>query len=141
MIKERYQAGSGKWSRRVMLKYALLQIPSLAAVVLGLLLLRQYVEIPAWLCWASVAGWAAKDIALYPLTWKAYDSSPAGDRFSLVGERGVAREQLNPAGHVRVRGALWRAQTAAGARPVAAGEAVRVRAVRGLTLIVEPEPE
>ncbi len=54
----------------------------------------------------------------------------------MVGMVGEAIEDLDPEGQVKVGGEIWRARAA---RPVAAGTRVRVRAVRGLALEVEPE--
>jgi membrane-bound serine protease (ClpP class) len=54
---------------------------------------------------------------------------------ALVGQVGVARETLAPAGQVQVQGELWRA-VARGA-PVEPGARVRVVEVNGLTLTVE----
>lgn len=51
----------------------------------------------------------------------------------LVGERGVARSDLDPEGKVFVHGELWRARAEA---PVAAGQTVEVTAVHGLRLRV-----
>jgi membrane-bound serine protease (ClpP class) len=59
----------------------------------------------------------------------------------LVGDVGVVRQALAPAGEVFIQGALWRAQVEEGAEPVEAGQRVRVREVEGLTLVVEPAPE
>ncbi|HHQ42463.1 MAG TPA: nodulation protein NfeD [Chromatiales bacterium] len=53
----------------------------------------------------------------------------------MVGLVGEALEDLDPEGQVKVEGEIWRARAA---RPVAAGTRVRVRAVRGLVLEVEP---
>jgi len=52
-----------------------------------------------------------------------------------VGEEGEARTALDPAGKVFVHSEIWNARAT---RPVAAGEPVRVVAVRGLELTVEP---
>lgn len=48
-------------------------------------------------------------------------------------------DRIAPCGRVRVSGELWRAELAHGAPGIERGEAVRVRARRGLTLMVEPE--
>ncbi len=53
----------------------------------------------------------------------------------MVGLEGEALEALAPEGQVKVGGEIWRARAV---RPVPAGARVRVRAVRGLTLEVEP---
>lgn len=57
---------------------------------------------------------------------------------SLVGAVGVAQQALEPKGQILVHGEIWLAESAA---PVAAGQPVRVRAVEGLTLLVEPVHE
>jgi membrane-bound serine protease (ClpP class) len=54
----------------------------------------------------------------------------------LVGARAEVVEALAPTGRVRVRGELW---TARAADPAIAGQRVRITAVDGLTLEVEPE--
>ena len=54
---------------------------------------------------------------------------------ALVGKTGVAVGQLWPDGQVKVGGELWRARCAGGCD---AGTKVVVRAVRGLTLEVDP---
>jgi membrane-bound ClpP family serine protease len=48
----------------------------------------------------------------------------------------VARRRLAPRGTVAFGVELWRAEIAASAAPIEAGAAVRVVAVRGLTLVV-----
>lgn len=58
---------------------------------------------------------------------------------SLVGRIGTVREPLNPTGMVFVDGALWQASAANGTVPV--GTSVRVIAVDGLRLRVEPETQ
>jgi membrane-bound serine protease (ClpP class) len=54
----------------------------------------------------------------------------------LVGERAEVVEALAPTGRVRVRGELWAARST---RPAIAGRQVRITAVDGLTLEVEPD--
>ncbi len=53
----------------------------------------------------------------------------------LIGERAEVIEALSPGGRVRLRGEIWNAR---GAAAIARGEPVRVAAVDGLTLVVEP---
>jgi len=65
-------------------------------------------------------------------------STPTMGREELIGEMGVAEVGVDPDGVVRVRDALWRARTNR-ATPIAAGDAVRVVAVEGVLLEVEPE--
>lgn len=53
----------------------------------------------------------------------------------MVGAVGEALEAFEARGYVRVHGERWQAETAC---PVRQGERVRVRALEGLTLIIEP---
>jgi membrane protein implicated in regulation of membrane protease activity len=124
------------WSAQVFGKYWLLQLPEVALLVIILLLLQQGFGIPAWVIWSVVALWIAKDAALYPLLWRSFDPEYPAMSHSLDGEHGVATERLDPSGYVRVRGELWRAELARGARAVDKDERVQVQEMRGLTVIV-----
>ena len=53
----------------------------------------------------------------------------------MVGETGVAQTALSPRGKVFVHGEVW---DAISSTPVAAGEAVVIRRVDGLQLLVDP---
>jgi membrane-bound serine protease (ClpP class) len=55
----------------------------------------------------------------------------------LVGSVGEVRSPLDPEGQIFIQGALWRAR-AIGIGEIGPGNRVRVRAVDGLTLEVEP---
>ena len=65
---------------------------------------------------------------------RSYDY-PADEE--LVGALGEVREPLDPEGQVFIQGALWRAR-ASGTDRIGLGNRVRVKAVDGLTLEVEP---
>ena len=54
---------------------------------------------------------------------------------SLVGKVGVASSNLWPEGQVKISGELWQARCAGGCD---AGTRVVIRAVEGLTLVVDP---
>ena len=56
---------------------------------------------------------------------------------AMVGETAVVVERCDPAGTVRLRGEIWKARCEPGAAP---GDVVRILAVDGLTLEVEPAP-
>lgn len=124
------------WSASVLGKYWALQLPEAALVIVILLLLQEWLGFSTWLTWSLVGLWVAKDAALYPFVWRSYDPGYPTTLHSLDGERGVATERLDRSGYVRVRGELWRAELAPGARPVDKDEPVRVEATRGLRVIV-----
>ena len=64
-------------------------------------------------------------------------ATPTVGREWMVGEEGEAVTGIDPEGTVRVKGALWRALTNR-ATPIPAGDPVRVAAIDGLVLEVEP---
>jgi membrane-bound serine protease (ClpP class) len=65
-------------------------------------------------------------------------ATPTVGREGLLGEMGTAEVAVDPDGVVRLRGARWRARTNR-VTPIAAGDAIRVVAIDGLVLEVEPE--
>jgi membrane-bound serine protease (ClpP class) len=69
---------------------------------------------------------------------RARFSTPTVGREGMIGEMGSAEVTVDPDGVVLVRGARWRARTNR-ATPIAAGDPVRVVAVEGVVLEVEPE--
>jgi membrane-bound serine protease (ClpP class) len=65
-------------------------------------------------------------------------STPTIGRDWMIGEMGQAVADVAPQGTVLIRDALWRAETNR-ATPIRRGEPVRVVAIEGLVLEVEPE--
>jgi len=129
------------WSARVVLRYALFQVPFTALVVVALIVLRKWLDIPTWFIYGVVAFLVIKDIVLFPLVWRSYDPDSPAQSHSLEGARGKALENLNPSGYVEVGAELWKAEVVEGRSPVRRGELVRVCSVRGLTLLVQPDIE
>ena len=85
-----------------------------------------------------VGGTALFMVAGMPSMVRARFSTPTIGRESMVGEVGRALADVDPEGTVEVRGAPWRARTNR-ATPITSGEPVRVVAIDGLLLEVEPE--
>jgi len=127
-----------EWSFRLILRYALFQIPSLVILISILILIRQWVDLPTWLTWSSIGLWIIKDIALFPLVWRAYDRSRIKDVHQRIGDEAIVETCLAPSGHVRIHGELWQAEVEIGVKPVEKGERVRVEGIQGLTLLVKP---
>ncbi len=130
--------GEPRITSRTVVRYILLQIPALGAVVLGLLLVGRWLPVPRWLFWCIVVGWVVKDTVLFFFTWQAYDWGRVDDSVGLVGARGTVSEDLDPRGMVLVRGELWQAVGEDGAGVVPSGTAVTVAEVRGMIAVVRP---
>jgi membrane-bound serine protease (ClpP class) len=73
-----------------------------------------------------------------PAFVRARFSTPTVGREGMIGELGTAEVPVDPDGVVMIRGARWRARTNR-ATPIGLGDPVRVVAVEGLVLEVEPE--
>jgi membrane-bound ClpP family serine protease len=124
---------------RVALRYAALQVPGwmLAAVVL--LWIQTLLEVPTWALWVVGIAWVAKDIALFPLTWRAYvDEGGRGIR-EPVGCVGVCLDRLAPRGSVRAQGEIWGAISEDEGARIEAGSTVRIIGRDGLVLRVRAE--
>jgi len=85
----------------------------------------------------SVLGMIVAMLAGMPAMVRSRFSTPTIGREWMIGEVGTARTPIDPDGTVLVRDAPWRARTNR-ATPIGAGEPVRVAAIDGLLLEVEP---
>lgn len=117
------------------MKYLLLQLPGLAMLILILILLRQWMNIPTWAVWTFTSLWIIKDMVLFPFVWRAYEK---GHPNTIIGSKGTAVGRLSPSGYVRINGELWRARGIEGDSAIEKGETVTVRDLDGLTLVVKP---
>jgi membrane-bound serine protease (ClpP class) len=87
---------------------------------------------------AGVVGVVLTVYAGMPTMVRTRFSTPTIGRDWMIGELGTAVVDVAPTGVVRVRDALWRAETNR-ATPLAAEQTVRVVGIQGLLLEVEPE--
>ena len=122
----------------IYLRYILLNIPGLSAVILILIIIQHWVVLPGWLFWSIIVFWIVKDALLFPFVWRAYDWERPGPSRSMIGERGIAKERLAPAGYVQIHGELWRAVKIDDGPPIEAGQSAKIVKMEGLTLFVEP---
>jgi membrane-bound serine protease (ClpP class) len=82
-------------------------------------------------------GFGIITVFLVRLAIRARQSKVRMGGDALIGEVAVVVQPLTPSGQVLVHGELWQAESQTPAEP---GERVRVRALRELTLLVEPVP-
>ncbi|MDH3706142.1 MAG: hypothetical protein OES57_08745, partial [Acidimicrobiia bacterium] len=87
---------------------------------------------------AGIIGMILAMVSGMPSMVRTRFSTPTIGREWMIGEMGEAVDDVSPNGQVRVREALWKARTNR-ATPIKAGEPVRVIAIEGLELEVEPE--
>jgi len=123
--------------RRVALRYAALQVPGQLVVVALALAGWEWLGAPGWLAVGAPLAWMLKDALLFPLVWRAYEPDDAATS-GLIGQIAVSEERLDPSGWARLGPELWRVELVRGTGAVTRGAKVRVVAVDGLLLRVEP---
>ena len=90
---------------------------------------------------AGIVGVFAGMVAGMPAMVRTRYGTPTIGRDWMIGSLGVARDDVDPEGVVVIDGAPWRARTQR-ATPISGGDPVRVMALEGLILTVEPaDPE
>jgi membrane-bound serine protease (ClpP class) len=94
---------------------------------------------PTWIALlVGVVGMGSTVFSGMPAMIRTRFATPTIGREWMIGEMGTADTDVDPEGRVLIRGAQWRALTNR-ATPIRAGEPVRVVAIDGLVLEVEPE--
>jgi len=117
-------------------RYLLFQIPGWILAVIVLFGLYHSQLLQGWLAVFCFLAWLVKDLILYPLTRKAYETKHKEGSQALIGLRGVSEGDLIPDGYVRVRGELWRAVADPPGGKINAGSKVEVIAAEGMRLFV-----
>ena len=135
---EQFRTLSKEAKRRIVLRYALYQIPDIAILALILFVVHQWVDLSLWLYIGFVSLWMFKYVLVFSFVWRAYDKPRPGDVKSIIGTEGIAEERLDPSGYIRVHGELWRAEVIEKAIPVEKGQTVQIERASGLTLLVKP---
>jgi len=119
-------------------RYLLFQIPEWFLLALLLWLLLDHNVVSRWAVQGIFFLWILKDLAVYPLVRRAYETHTRTGAAQLIGMKGMAQEPLDPEGYVKINGELWKARTDP-IHPISPNTAVRVRAASGMTLIVQAE--
>lgn len=127
--------GKGGPDARTVLRYALMQLPGIALAISAAIIARNWFDIGSRAAFLAVALWVLKDIAMFPLVWRAYAPGPQSGPFALDGRSGIAQERLAPTGWVRIGPELWRARAVG--KSIEAGARVRVLSLDGFCLCVK----
>ena len=104
-------------------------------ILVGAILLALFVLPQPWGVVAVLAALVVEIGETAFWVWLSKRGKPQVGAEALIGARGEVVEPCRPLGSVRVAGELWRARCEAGA---GRGDVVRVQALEGLTLLVEP---
>ncbi|HWO43050.1 MAG TPA: NfeD family protein [Candidatus Eisenbacteria bacterium] len=122
---------------RTFAKYLLFQLPQWLILGLFLWFLVDKTAVPRWAGVGFFVFWVVKDLAMYPFVRSAYENDSRTGAEQLIGQIGVARENLAPKGYIKIQGELWKALAKSNAIPQ--NRPVKVIGAEGMTLIVEPD--
>jgi membrane-bound ClpP family serine protease len=122
--------------RHVYFRYGLLAISGTAVLVLILIVVQFWLPVPLWLRVTLILLWILKEIFLFPLVWRAYDSGATELTRPMVGLKGVTKERLAPTGYILIQGELWKAEKMNNEPPIEKDRRVRVEKIDGLKLFV-----
>ena len=128
------------WSKRAVIRYALIQLPGIALAGIVLILLATFMQLSWWVACLGFALWVGKDILLFFVLWPAYDDQ-AQDVYSCIGKTAIARTSLDPRGSVRMQGQIWKAEIHPDSQPIESGTQVEVVDRDGLRLIVSQKDQ
>ena len=123
-----------KITKGTIIRYTLFQIPELAILIIGMLLVRHWITIPLiWFC-GILSIWILKDVILFFYTWRAY--IPEKDDI-MIGKHGITLERILDTGYISINGEKWNARNRSEG-PIEKGQDILVVERKGLTLFVTP---
>lgn len=128
-----------RYSKKVILRYFLFQLPPLLLFSVILYWLQISLNFSLYVIYVMICAWVIKDIIMFFFVWRAYEWPSGIKALTLRDDFGQAVEDMQPDGYIRVGGELWHAKLANAEVQVRAGDRVKIIRQAGLTLIVEPE--
>jgi Membrane-bound serine protease (ClpP class) len=117
-------------------RYLIFQIPGWLIAAAVLLALLHWEFLPPWLGVVGFFAWVLKDVMLYPLLHRAYQTNVKTGLQALVGARGFAHDDWSPKGFVRVQGELWSARALPAGQMIVAGTEVEIVSAEHMTVFV-----
>lgn len=120
-------------------RYMAFQLPGWVLALSLAWLLDAWTDIARHWLVLGVAVFAALDLVLYPFVRSAYEHRPHEPGSELRGMRGRVVVALDPDGWVELGHERWRARRSEPGEALAVGARIRVRALRGQTLLVEAD--
>jgi membrane-bound serine protease (ClpP class) len=120
--------------------YGLLSVAGMISLLLGSVMLFDRAGGRIGISWTvmlpTISLVGGFFVVVAGLVFRSRTRRPMTGESGLIGETGVVKTPLKPTGRIQVHGELWFARCRT---PLVAGQRVRVTAVDGLTLEVEPE--
>ena len=133
---KQFKAYAWKDKKRVLIRYTLFQLPETGIIIIILLILDRWINIPPWFVLSFTVLWILKDIIAFPFVWHAYIDPVADSRYPQVGEEGIVMEKCASRGYVIIQGEYWEAEPVEKGVCLNKGERVVVAGRKGLVLMI-----
>jgi membrane-bound serine protease (ClpP class) len=117
--------------------FGMLSVGGLVSFVLGSMMLFEDIGVSLRLMMPTILLVGAFFVVVAGLAFRAQRARPSSGKEGLLGEKGFARETIDPEGLVFVHGEHWKAQSEERIEP---GERVEVMGMEGLVLKVRKIP-
>ena len=127
-----------KYSPRIIIRYSLLQLPGIALVLVLLILVQRWINIPLWILSTIIFLWVIKDVVLFFFTWHSYDWD---QKDTMTGKIGITLENIDPEGVILINGEKWKAVSEEDRIVIEKDRKVEVTGREGLVLIIQPVRE
>jgi membrane-bound serine protease (ClpP class) len=126
--------------------FGVLLLAGLASFIVGSYLLVDgsvpgYDGVSPVVIWTAAGLIAASALFIGGAVLRAMRSKPVTGESSMIGDQAEVRRTLDPDGMVFLHGEHWTATRQGDGPPIPVGAVVRVAAVQGLRLFVEPVPD
>lgn len=119
--------------------HGILSIGGVVALLFGSIMLIDSPDVAMRISWSVIIPVVGVTAAFFMVAVgagvRAQMVKPTTGDHALIGKTGVVKVAVDPMGQILVRGEIWRAKSDT---PIPVGQKVRVVAVKGLTLTVEP---
>jgi len=123
-------------NRKIIIRYSLFQIPSLIIVILVVFTVHHWYTLNNAVILIIILLWIVKDIAVFPFVWKAYSEKDHDKLSSILKQQGVAIDDINPKGFVKINGEIWQAELVDPHVPITKGQVIEVVEITKLKLKV-----
>ena len=114
-------------------------IEEITILVIALLVLPRFdINVPVIVLVLIMVGWLVLSALLFIAGNRALQRKPVNEPEAIIGKKGIAVEELNPKGLVKIGGELWGVESA---EKIAIGEEVIVTGYSGIKLKVARIPQ
>ncbi|MEJ2544821.1 MAG: NfeD family protein [Calditrichaceae bacterium] len=123
-------------NHKIIIRYSLFQVPTLIIVIFTVFTIDHWYELDNTVKIIIILSWIMKDIIIFPFVWKSYIRKDHDKSLDILKHVGIAVDNINPKGYVRINGEIWKAESVEPHESIIKGQSVEVVEINGLRLKV-----